>query len=147
MPSLWDYIIEIEKNLPPFAWATYDYVDSYLAQSAADMIWFYNQVKPSGPWDLKYGPSWKAAFGEDTFYGPTFNIVYEDTIITPEMLGNITYGYWGSAMGYSDELLYFGVGVANNTWKVWKLLDEYYGETEEDHNAIKRGIEYYHNTH
>lgn len=50
-------------------------------------------------------------------------------------------------MGYSGELLHFGGGVANNTWKVWKLFDEYYGETEEDHNAIKRGIEYYHNTH
>ena len=113
----------------------------------AELTWFYNQVKPEGPWDLKHRPSWEAAFGNGTFHGATFNIIYEDTIITPELLGNITYGYWGSAMGYSDELLYFGGGVANNKWKVWKLLSQYYGESEDDHNAIKRGIEYYHNTH
>lgn len=31
--------------------------------------------------------------------------------------------------------------------EIWKLLDEYYGESEEDHLSVKWGIEYYNATH
>jgi hypothetical protein len=44
-------------------------------------------------------------------------------------------------------LSYFGGGVANARWKFWKLLKDYYGESEEDHLSVKRGIEYYNETH
>lgn len=62
--------------------------------------------------------------------------------------GNMTYGYLGSAMGIGDVTLYWGGGVASQGLKNIFSEEErdaskYYGDTKEDHNAIKKGINFY----
>ena len=104
-------------------------------------------VKPNAEWDIKVEERWEAIFGDGSFYGNQFRFVFDDSVVTPEMMGNITYGYWGKALGVSDEMLYLGGGVANAGIEIWKLLDEYYGESEEGHLSVKWGIEYYNATH
>jgi len=82
--------------------------------------WFYGQVKPGGPWDVKLRIPWETQFGQLRFpdrlgTSPTWHndlFVYRGIIIDKAYLGNITYGYLGTASGYPLELLKFGSNFA-----------------------------------
>lgn len=147
IPSLEEYIEETNKSLSEVGQLTYDHITAYQAVVARELMWFKSMVEPYAEWDIKVKDNWEAIFGKSSFYGNQFRFVYEGTVITPEIMGNITYGYWGKALGASDELLYFGGGVANAGLQFWKVLSEYYGESKEDHDSVKRGIDYYNETH
>lgn len=103
-------------------------------------LWLVEQVNTGKRWDLKNENSWNNAIPEIPYRSQRFKFIYNSKIIDSESLGNITYGYWGTACGFSDEVLYFGGGVVNDPLKV---LSEYYGESEEDHEMVKYGIELY----
>lgn len=147
IPSLEDYIEETNKSLTWFGKLFYNYFSAYHGKQLAELLWFKGMVEPNVAWDIKVRENWEKIFGSGSFYGSQFRFVFNNTIVNPEIMGNITYGYWGKALGVSDEILYFGGGVANAGWELFKLLEDYYGESEEDHNAVKRGIDYYNETH
>lgn len=105
------------------------------------LIEFYNQVKTTGDMDIKKDESWDKAFG---FSRPEY-FIYHGEVMDPGTMGNIAYGYVGASL-YPDLILYMGGGAVN-----MKRLDiryvlaspmlPYYGDSPEDHEAIKKGIE------
>ena len=63
-------------------------------------------------------------------------------ITTAHELGNMTYGYLGSAMGWTElELLIVGKYVGG----VWGVMTR--SDSEEDKTEIRAGIQWYNNTH
>lgn len=147
IPSFEDYIEATNKNLTWLGQLFYDYNSAYQGKVIGELLWYKSMVEPYAVWDIKVKENWEAIFGKGSFYGNQFKFVFDNTIVTPEVMGNVTYGYWGKALGASDEMLYFGGGVANAGWKLWNLLKPYYGENKADHDAVERGIKYYHEKH
>ena len=142
-----EYISDMKEYLTPFGQLTFDYGSAHTSMMVDELNWFAHMVAPEADWDFKDPDSWSKVFGDQSFYGTQFEFIYDNELITPEILGNMTYGYWGKALGASDELLYFAGGVVNAKLKVWYLLKPYYGEDEKDHNAVKKGIDLYEATH
>ena len=69
-------------------------------------------------WDVKLEKSWNYAFNGQKesndelvdkptikYYQQQFRFIYHDQVITSEDLGNITYGYLGTALGIDPILL------------------------------------------
>lgn len=165
-----DFLKLIEQN--------YQYI--YIFENAASkMAMFYDTVKPGGKADYKAwldpslkGIEYNVRFGED-FYK-----------ITAEQLGNIHYGYLGSVVGFSEDLILYAGGVVNQMGKlntdtllsytktsakkcisirnkslypfciiaedtisiikdVYYDCSNFYCDTEDDADDVKRGINYY----
>ncbi len=128
--------------------------DEYVASVLGNLWFFYDEVTHGAPWDIKREDPWKQQFGNIRM--PAYNdknkgtetFVFRGQIVTREDLGNMTYGYLGSAMGIGDVTLYWGGGVAAQGLKNI-FSDEvrdasvYYGDSKEDHEAIKKGIDFY----
>ena len=68
---------------------------------------FYYLVNHNAPWDIKRPDSWKSTIGT-SYPGYDVNVTFCGQSMTPEMLGNFTYGYLGHAYGISLPLLYAG---------------------------------------
>ena len=88
--------------------------------SRLNLLWFYRQVNHLAPWDIKRPIRWEETIGS-TFPGTYINNRYAtsfDTIyfrgqrMTPESLGNWTYGYIGAAQGIPLNVLVAGSWVA-----------------------------------
>jgi len=80
------------------------------AFNPADLLWFAGQFTDGGDWDIKNAGSWARAF-------PGITYVYND--LTPTIMfmgyhknlhemGNILYGYVGTAMGIPQQILLEG---------------------------------------
>lgn len=129
------------------------------------LSWFKSKVNHRAAWDIKLQGAWDEQVGE-TFdikdeNGNFRKFIYNGEVISAEELGNITYGYWGTATNYGPELLYIGGGYAANTAHsddlstIEKLkikagamndaLDDsiYHCDDPDDHEAIKKGIDMY----
>ena len=126
--------------------------DEYIGFVMSSLWYFYNQVTHGAPWDIKRDGSWKEQFGDVRM--PIYNsdkqekFLFRGELVTREDLGNITYGYLGSAMGIGDITLYWGGGIAAQGFsKIFSETvrdsDQWYGDTEEDHQAIQKGIDFY----
>ena len=107
------------------------------------------------PWDVKVDASWIQQFGND-IHMPYFNgddpdsaewFLFRGEKVTREYLGNITYGYLGSAMGIGETTLFWGGGVAaqglSNILSPEVQNPPYYGDSKKDHEAIEKGINWY----
>ncbi len=71
-----------------------------------DFVWFYHQVKSGAQWDIKLREQWNATIAAGTYPGSiSARIILNGYITTPEALGNITYGYLGTASGFSEGVL------------------------------------------
>jgi RHS repeat-associated protein len=68
---------------------------------------FYWTVKKNGPWDIKEEIPWKTTIGT-RWPGKGTIIMYHGMLMTPEDLGNYTYGYLGAANGFSYETIIWG---------------------------------------
>jgi len=68
---------------------------------------FYNLVNHGHLWDIKLEESWQQAIGT-TFPGVDVHVSYNNMFMTPEDLGNYTYGYLGGAYGFSLPTLIIG---------------------------------------
>ena len=68
---------------------------------------FYNLVKDGAPWDIKYADNWAATIGTE-FPGEGVQVMYHGMLMTPEQIGNYTYGYLGAAFGIPYRRLLFG---------------------------------------
>ena len=110
--------------------------DSYLSMPVAhEMMWFSSKVAAGKEWDLKLKENWTNMFGSQiTYYHQAFKFLYEGEIITSEDLGNITFGYLGSAVGFSETTLNVGAWIAGDG-----------DENEQDTKMVKRGIEKFFN--
>ena len=124
-----------------------NFTNSQIANGTADyvkycenrMIWFTKQVMEEGPWDLKLEASWNNMFHNNPpFYAQKYPFLYRGEVINAENLGNITYGYLGTSMGYSEKLLLQAgdiVSVVTGSGR----------EDISDQNMVRRGIRYYKN--
>lgn len=124
-----------------------------------ELAWFFNQVTHKGPWDLKVDSSWEKTIGSDkmprfSFAGSNEYFFFHGQYITREELGNITYGYLGSAMLIPDFILYIGGGIAAHGDNLAEMLmhalthlneykPPYYGDSPEDHHFVEFGINLY----
>ena len=75
-----------------------------LAQKYVD---FKDMVNHKARWDIKRKEPWEETIGTE-YPGYDVEVIYRDLIVTPENLGNITYGYLGAANGIPLNILYFG---------------------------------------
>lgn len=115
--------------------------------------YFFEQVTHNGPWDIKRDSSWKNKFPMPV-PSPNENFKFHSYILTKEDLGNLTYGYLGTALGLNPKTLYIGGGAANKGKNIIEMIaavifdsDVYippnYGDDGNDHINVKRGIELY----
>jgi hypothetical protein len=74
--------------------------------------WFISKVTHKADWDIKRESSWNKIVGESTYPGFGTKVYYFGDLVTPEELGNYTYGYIGAALGISLEELYAGSWIA-----------------------------------
>jgi RHS repeat-associated protein len=80
-----------------------------------NLLWFYNQVDREKTWDIKLRTSWEGDKVEGTtgtigteFPGVGVPVTFRGHTMTPEQLGNYTYGYIGAALGLELEELRLG---------------------------------------
>ena len=72
-----------------------------------DLLHFKSIVDHSAEWDIKRPDPWRNTIGT-IFPGQKTIVIYEGMLITPEQLGNYTYGALGRSYGYKLPVLYAG---------------------------------------
>ncbi len=98
-----------------------------------------SQVNHKKPWDIKREEPWNNTIGKDTYPGWGVKVVYDDYIMTPEELGNYTYGYIGAALGLTKTELYGGSWYAAGFPTSGADWDNEYN----DWSSIKKGADDY----
>lgn len=83
------------KGVPRILGEAYLYVD------------FYQKVNHEAEWDIKREEPWKKTIGT-TYPGVDTQVLYNGIVMTPESLGNYTYGFIGRASGFSLPVLIAG---------------------------------------
>ena len=77
-----------------------------------DVFLFYSKVDHEAEWDIKREKPWNDTI-KSTYPGSyDTEVVFNGKVVTPEYLGNYTYGYIGAAMGLSYEILCLGSSYA-----------------------------------
>jgi hypothetical protein len=113
--------------------------------TAKSIAWgtFYGSVSDGAKYDVK--DKIKVQFGEDPI--KIGNNWYEYSTA-----GNILYGFYGKAAGFSDDELFVGAGAAqiydnkiNKEGDLGPVDAPFYGDTTDDHYAIEFGIYLYNN--
>ena len=74
--------------------------------------------------------------GNPPYYAQKYPFIYKDEIINSEILGNITYGYLGASMGYSENTLL-------QAGELVSVITSGGHDNDEDRRMIRRGISYY----
>lgn len=97
------------------------------------LIWFYSMVNHGEEWDIKLENRWNQMFSGINYYAQKFPFTCLGSVMNSENLGNVTYGYWGSAIGLSEQILYDGSSFAAFTGGT--------KDTSEDKEFIKLGID------
>lgn len=116
-----------------------------------DFKWFYDQVKTGAPWDIKLKNNWNKTIAPGTYPGSySTKVMLYGELTTPEALGNITYGYLGSAAGFSESILLQGGdaaanGVSLSPKGIYKGITGIIKsvDSQEDKNNIKKGVNWY----
>ena len=137
-----DYINKrIKYSYPEYIeeYSTWFYVpniDTYICGEVLPVLtWFYEQVKPNAKWDLKVQRRWEEMFDNNKihYYSQQFKFVYRGQIINSEDLGNINFGYLGSALALSLETMEKGVWLAGDGAK----------DGDRDKEMIRLGINFF----
>ena len=112
-----------------------------------DVWWFYKKVNHNGDWDIKKEKSWESTIGT-TYPGKNAKVILFGQPVTVEMIGNISYGYLGTYMGYSQDILLGGGDFAAETYGkngigvissgVKGMINK--SDSEEDKKCIMQGI-------
>ena len=102
--------------------------------------WFKGQVDHGAPWDIKRPECWNETIAYNTYPGWGVHIYYFGSLMTPEELGNYSYGFIGAAMGFSMIELITGSWYAAG-FPIWgdSMSNELY-----DHIFIESGFNRYH---
>ena len=118
LPKLRDVTGEINKALKTEGVA--DFHRSLVAASshsnkkavqAALYMEFYSLVKDKAKWDIKRKESWNDTIGT-AHPGKGIIVLYSGKMMTPEALGNYTYGYLGAMFGFSPQMVGLGSAYA-----------------------------------
>ena len=72
-------------------------------------------------------------------------MIFDNDFSTPENLGNILYGYAGTAFGFSEIILLGGSIFASGVYKPGATNDSLTSEWY-DHGYIREGIQRYYNS-
>lgn len=133
-----DYTSEIIRGFIPQNQALIAFKDSHSYLQI--LTEFYSLYNTGAVCDIKNEKNWNKLFSVP-FPGKESKFKFYDMIVTPSQLGNILYGMMGSMVGIGDVTLYCGGGFANGA-DIKTLLNPktYYGDMEEDHFDITRGI-------
>ena len=115
-----------------------------------DFLWFYHQVASGCKWDIKLPDVWSETIGT-TFPGRYDTQVYfQNSIVTPEVLGNITYGYLGCCASLGAFLLAGGdfAAAGGSINNINDLLNGLMGiitskDSPDDKEAIRKGMDWY----
>lgn len=104
----------------------------WVAASGARWVWFYNQVRNGGPWDLK-NTAYKAY--------RTSGIALCARQYRVDKTGNFHYGFCGAAAGFLDYALFKAAGEAQQRAGTSRpSFSCTYGDDPEDHEFIRLGI-------
>ena len=110
--------------------------------NTCNIVWFYGKVNHNEEWDIKRQGPWMQTL-KITYPGsPSAIVVYRDYFTTPEQLGNLLYGYAGTAAHFNEDVLIAGSVYASGIWKGGTTEEAYIGECM-DHISIRKGIRYY----
>ena len=110
--------------------------------NTCNMIWFYGKVNHGEEWDIKRPDPWKYTLNITYPGSAGAYVMYRDYYTTPEELGNLLYGYAGTAAHFSEDILIAGSIYASGIWKKGTAEQALTGEFT-DHISIRRGIKYY----
>lgn len=75
---------------------------------------FIDLVDHNHTWDIKVPDMWRQHFAHTPFPGKEGKVIFRDIELTPECLGNLTYGYIGASYGYPYDVLLAGSYYAAN---------------------------------
>lgn len=87
---------------------------------------------------IKVRESWDRTFGGSYPGSATSEVVLYGEITTPEKMGNIMYGYTGSAVGFADYILFAG-----SFYAAWPTNKGEVGAELSDWPSIAKGIDLY----
>ena len=124
-------------------------MSQHLGMQAGSFIWFLQQVRSGAVWDVKNKDRWMEALPNVPYLGLLEEFAFRGETCTAEALGNIFYGYTGTAIGFSPVTLYWGGGVA----RLQSISSDElrtpptYGDDENDHINIEKGINLFHQNH
>jgi hypothetical protein len=99
------------------------------------MFWFKDKVNHNADWDIKRSDPWSRSVGTTYPGAHDAQVYFNGEYTTPEVLGNLLYGYAGSAAWISQDMPILGSLYAAG----WNYDDNEKG----DHAVIKRGIKMY----
>ena len=128
-----------------------DWIDEYTQNITpeSDLVWFYKQMAAGMPWDVKLKRNWDGRFEDArvhaTYYSQKFLFAYNGDLIHAENLGNITYGYFGLAMGYDKKFLKWAGGTPNILSNPQNVFKPYFGEDDDDIYYVNWGMEIFEN--
>jgi len=81
-------------------------------RTTLNYAWFVGQMNHGAPWDIKRESVWNTTIGYGTFPGVAVMVFFSGMLMTPESLGNFTYGYIGGALGFDLGTLLAGSFIA-----------------------------------
>ena len=118
----------------------------FLLMQATSFLWFYLKVKKGEEWDIKLEEPWRETIPGIPYLGENGQFVFRGRVESSADLGNIMYGYTGSATGFGESTLYWGGGIADDgdIFSEEAKNPPYYSESEEDHEHIELGIQLFH---
>ena len=103
--------------------------------------WFVGKVNHKMEWDIKRKDPWEKSIPGIRFPGNKL-VYFYNGLYTPESLGNLFFGFLGSAVGFSPQTLFMGGGYANhNKFSLSILFGPTYGDAPNDHVMIQKGID------
>jgi RHS repeat-associated protein len=89
------------------------------AQHFDNLSWFYSQMTHRAPWDIKVFEQWQNTIGTEHPGRHDSFIRFRGQLMTPESLGNWTFGYIGAALGISVWELLGGSWYADGFSMPW----------------------------
>lgn len=128
---------------------------SVYSRLTSQLIEFIEKNFEEGTLNLRNETEWNAlisAYNPEAKFleGSQYCFVYDGNLLSVEDLGNVVFGYYGSAIGLPSEVLYIGAGIAavgkavkEHKGTVLDFFSEYMGDDPEDRAAIDLGISWY----
>lgn len=133
---------DVSKMFNDVLWSSEQFLNS-LGPIEKYKIW-YDKVDHAGDWDIKVRKSWDKTFGGSYPGSSNALVVLYGELSTPEKMGNIFYGYTGSVMGFSENVL-----LSGSVYAARETLTDFEGVFEEfkDWVSIQRGVIWYKSKH